>query len=623
MMRETVMLRLPFRLILRLHRDDRGNLGILLLLTIWALIGLIGMVWNTSEYATRRQHVQNAVDTSAHSAVEWTSRTTNLLAASNVLMGENASAEIILRAIPPTISGLRSRLNREAQMIAQALGQAQQGQGQNQQLPNPDPSAAARLALLTRVLPQLLAELKSEQALAQQFITQASVGLAIMDPSELPRRRTEIYDYQQQIIDLTPQVVEEQRAELASFYKCDVLLANPSQTNLPDAQSDTFTPPVKSVNDVNVEGVTMWGVNVPDPDDGEVWVEGGSWGWINDPPLRRFVNDRVWRDQRGLESLLKPLDDQRSELAQFLDQLLGIPANAWAPNADPALIQQITRGYTDAANQVRRMRLTDLFAVNIWHNNVNAMRESVLHSMGETPQFAFVTYDRYPIPAWAQSGVYNDAHTYVYNDVYGRNHVRLWWRRFNEVRAQLLKQKVPQQQAVQRARAAADEFSTRIATIGATQIADDAATQWINRTWPYELPPPQTQVPPAQGPTKEDRLQYLTMVGAAKTTDENAVKLMLPRLYNSNTKPMVAYAQSENFNWMEFNGSYGAGDRYDRRMPPDPWRVSTIGGWNWQPRLSLSDGFGQVMDNHPQFRSFIEEGGVGYDPQVIDDIVLH
>lgn len=41
--------------ILQLHRNQQGNIGILLLLIILCLVGLIGVVWNTSELATRRE----------------------------------------------------------------------------------------------------------------------------------------------------------------------------------------------------------------------------------------------------------------------------------------------------------------------------------------------------------------------------------------------------------------------------------------------------------------------------------------------------------------------------------------------------------------------------------------
>ena len=45
-------------------------------------------------------------------------------------------------------------------------------------------------------------------------------------------------------------------------------------------------------------------------------------------------------------------------------------------------------------------------------------------------------------------------------------------------------------------------------------------------------------------------------------------------------KLKLATAQTETFTWREWREGYGAGDRYDRRTPPRPWRVSTSGGWS-------------------------------------------
>ena len=97
----------------RLHVDDRGNLGVLLLMTVWALVVLIAMVWNTGEYSTRRRHVQTAADSVAHAGNLWVSRTTNLTAATNMVMSENGSAEVILRSVVPTRDAIQSRFDNE------------------------------------------------------------------------------------------------------------------------------------------------------------------------------------------------------------------------------------------------------------------------------------------------------------------------------------------------------------------------------------------------------------------------------------------------------------------------------------------------------------------------------
>ena len=98
----------------RLHNNDRGNLGILLLLTVWALLtSLIGMVWNTGEYATGRRNVHTAADAAAHAGNLWISRTTNVTTAANLVIAENGSAEAILRSVQPTHDTIQQRFDSE------------------------------------------------------------------------------------------------------------------------------------------------------------------------------------------------------------------------------------------------------------------------------------------------------------------------------------------------------------------------------------------------------------------------------------------------------------------------------------------------------------------------------
>ena len=58
----------------RMHRDERGAISVLVLLTIWCLVALLAMVWNTTEQAAHRQKVQTAADSAAHSAATWMGR---------------------------------------------------------------------------------------------------------------------------------------------------------------------------------------------------------------------------------------------------------------------------------------------------------------------------------------------------------------------------------------------------------------------------------------------------------------------------------------------------------------------------------------------------------------------
>ena len=90
------------RLVRQFHDDRRGAIGVLVLLTLWVLVATLGMLWNTAEYAMRRQHVQAAADSAAHAGATWMARTINAEAAQNMIIAQDGSAEVICRAVPPT-----------------------------------------------------------------------------------------------------------------------------------------------------------------------------------------------------------------------------------------------------------------------------------------------------------------------------------------------------------------------------------------------------------------------------------------------------------------------------------------------------------------------------------------
>jgi hypothetical protein len=95
----------------------------------------------------------------------------------------------------------------------------------------------------------------------------------------------------------------------------------------------------------------------------------------------------------------------------------------------------------------------------------------------------------------------------------------------------------------------------------------------------------------------------------------------------------LAYGQAESFNWMEFNAAYGGSERFDQVTSdpnasfigcPLPWRLSTVGGWNWNARLAVSDALSASLTNSPELQSFFQEGGVtSNDPQAIQTLTLH
>ncbi len=101
----------------------------------------------------------------------------------------------------------------------------------------------------------------------------------------------------------------------------------------------------------------------------------------------------------------------------------------------------------------------------------------------------------------------------------------------------------------------------------------------------------------------------------------------------------MAYAQAETFNWMEYNSAYGGSERFDQvswidyyangawfgGIPvPRCWRLSTVGGWSWQPRLSVSDALAKALQVNPELQSYFDSAGItGGDATDFDAVNLH
>ena len=273
--------------------------------------------------------------------------------------------------------------------------------------------------------------------------------------------------------------------------------------------------------------------------------------------------------------------------------------------------------------------LTDLattasqrFADQTWLNNIEANRALVLREMGDAKEFMVLkTYALRPIPDWAQSGMHDSVYQYVYQQIISQNQSSLT----NQLRNQLKnwaqgilgKAAGARQKAQQFANQNAGPAAQQMAQEAAAQIAQEVADEWVARPWPFEITPPEQPVPPVVGLSDDDRRRYFTILAGAKTNDQSAPKPVIPSVFPAAQTPMVAFAQGENFNWMEFNGNYGAGDSYDSMSmyghgdmggSPRPWRISTTGGWDWQPRLALSDALFQAMQDGADFQSLHERG---------------
>ncbi len=860
------------RLIERWHANDRGNLGILLLMTIWALVGLIGLLWNTGDVAAHHAIVQNASDTSAHTAATWVSRTTNLVAATNQLLAENGSAEVIWRSVDPTSQAVGNRLNSEQQTTQRLLTGATPGTpesnipdmeyfeellglgawagsgrgdglmttftglatdiptGVNIVTPHMSGPDAAQLRTLVASrlernstaltwlvntwvkgqapaqgepaapngglvgtvgawlsdiksrLEDILATIPAEQGYLNQFIAQTDPGLALTNPDQLLERRNDIFAYQQKIVGMTPDVCEEQRTQMATFYKTNVTYATPVRDDADDGpapinapveeasvpegmmHSDSIRPrypqaalarfgttdpniEIDPIN-VNVDNSVIWhpGISVPVPAPtytykgatftGSFFVGGGEWGQIYCAPLARFFNDRVWRDEQGLRPYMQGIDNLRNALRRRI----------WAPSAPPgipgmpgsiadptgatpipiapeplptlplpagltaaeqaqitALNQRINQYNTALQQYVRELQnlysplnrmynnarniadhASRPFADWTWQDNVEANRALVLESIGQDKNFMVLkSYALRQIPDWAQSSMWDSARQYIYNDIYSRqlggvtNQVQrqlaAWL--FNQYMqgAQNGGQAARQARAAARNQANADAASAapQIAAVvvanGADYISREVASEWITRPWPYEVDWPKATTPTVRGITDQDRLTYFTLLTAAQTGDQLQPSVFLPKLFPAQTNPLVAYAQAETFNIMEFNDPYAVAEVSAQAVPPPvqppvvqqdptdpnppppeptyggsyydhvndyghgcvggsppPWRLSTHGGWNWHPRLAYSDGLGQAMDANSELQQYFNDSGLGsYDANTLPEINMH
>lgn len=93
---------LPARTLRRFHTNDRGNMAMLLLLTIIVLWAMSGLIWNTGAMVSARISTQTAADTTAYTAATWNARTVNLVTGSNAQLVRITSAEAVAWAMPVT-----------------------------------------------------------------------------------------------------------------------------------------------------------------------------------------------------------------------------------------------------------------------------------------------------------------------------------------------------------------------------------------------------------------------------------------------------------------------------------------------------------------------------------------
>jgi hypothetical protein len=296
---------------------------------------------------------------------------------------------------------------------------------------------------------------------------------------------------------------------------------------------------------------------------------------------------------------------------------------------------------------------TQNFAVQVWLNNVESSRYNVLKEMGYTKGFMVLKpYALRPIPEWARASQQQSAYQTVYNDVYNRSlgGTQAGWNYYqwntythwtglyntvyNDIVQDMLAQGASGTVAAQTANANAPLLARQICAAAAAIVAQDVANEWVSRPWPYEITPPANPSDEnCAGWLNVDRPQFFTLMVGATNTAENRPVFALPKFMGQGPATLATFAQAEAFNWMEYHPAYGAGDRYDLVSnyghnvlsgSPAPWRLSTPGGWSWQPRLALSDQLPPSVNLNPDLHTQFEAGGVpGMDEAALKALILH
>ena len=454
--------------LLRMHRDQRGAISVLVLLTIWCLVALLAMVWNTTDEAMHRQKVQIAADSAAQAAATWMGRSVNAIASQNMVICQDASTETICCAIGPTDTAITNRLTQEI-----ALAQQMKTNGGTGNLQRQIQQQLARIASEYQLTSDALAVLDAgtgadyadpkEQVTYQNAARQArsvmnwvtntyvngqapasapppaparpgppgpngeglaqiiarwqpsSVNDAILDyiinyiqttespflaqfeartqpatsqavDSQMADHEQSVYNNELAMAAGLPEAIEQQRVQLADFYKMDITLATLGNSSgssgpasvaaplVPAADVPAVTGYVDSIRQAYPAQAAQAGLPLtfdidpisPNTGPAMIWHPNvrsggrfgdprqypglapsytlqctipGGWGHNWTAPLEQYFYGRVNNDQVEINNAnMVPLDASRTgQLATTIRQMLGFPTNASdiAPSAAP------------------------------------------------------------------------------------------------------------------------------------------------------------------------------------------------------------------------------------------------------------------------------------------------
>lgn len=190
---------LVIRALRRMHRRSRASVNIFFLIVMIVLYACAAMVFNTGYVIAGRLQAQNTADSAAYTAAMWNSRCMNVVTATNMLILRNAAAHVAATgalAVGSTVPAIWSA------RINAAL--------------TPD-ERAARIAQRALEFPYW------QRFMAERFPTAAA---AVADQRFL-RRIDELYAFQRQWIEETPNLIEQERVKLEQYHGMRIRLTRP------------------------------------------------------------------------------------------------------------------------------------------------------------------------------------------------------------------------------------------------------------------------------------------------------------------------------------------------------------------------------------------------------------
>jgi hypothetical protein len=187
------------RLLRLLHRHERGSVALILLLIVFALWALLALVWNTGAVISTKIRVQTAADAAAYEATVWTSRTTNLIAASNRMIVRTASARALALSYVWTVLGVEANWIRQAKTCGPFFFKC-----------------------------LLLFHLLEGPPLVYFSYQVGSIWASeAFGDGPLQKRIGDLSRFQHALVAATPKYIAEQNRALAEYYDCQIHLTRP------------------------------------------------------------------------------------------------------------------------------------------------------------------------------------------------------------------------------------------------------------------------------------------------------------------------------------------------------------------------------------------------------------